>query len=360
MGGDFKNPQNRFPNAAGFLGQLQEKCFEEKRLFSCGIELLTRCQMKCIHCYLPQHHHSGLSRDVLRNLLDQLFELRCMSVGFSGGEIFLQKDLFDILGYATQKNFFIRLKTNGALIKPGMAKKIAGYSILQIDISLYGPNAAIHDGITRRKGSFEATLGAIRALKKNHLNVNLSAIILKQNVSSFRAIAALGKRLRCKVNFSSALLPRLDGDLAPLRLMASKKSRDKLDHFVRQRYAETGERMLKQLSLKEKTRLCRRTWATSICVRSNGDVVPCTLISKSYGNILRQPLSRILKNPLKKYLSEKISIADTEGCSACVMQRECWNCRGLAYIETKEILGSSRLLCYYNDILSSLPGGCGE
>ena len=69
------------------------------------IELTYRCNLKCSHCYLPggQSEKSGesgereLTTGEVKKVLDQLAEEGCLFLAFTGGEIFLRKDVFEIL-----------------------------------------------------------------------------------------------------------------------------------------------------------------------------------------------------------------------------------------------------------------------
>jgi len=341
-------------NAINLLARLKEKCYEDNRLFSCVIELLTRCQLRCTHCLIPQHNQPGLSRKVIFNLIDQLADLRCPTVCFTGGEIFLRSDLLDIIKHASKRNLFIRLKTNGALITKSTADKLADNAIMQIDVSLYGPNAAIHDRITGSKGSFRSTINAVRLLKKRNLNVEMIVTFMKQNASYFKAISDLCASLNCGITYSSFILPHLNGNLKPLKLMVTNKQRSRINNYFQGGQPKVINSALEDTrDMKNKSNLCRTVWSTMIYICSNGDVNPCTILYQKYGNILQKPLSKILKSPLRDYLSRKISINDIEDCSACYRRNECENCRALAHIDTKEILGNSRLICYYMNMRDS-------
>ncbi|MBU5593191.1 hypothetical protein KQI89_15690 [Clostridium sp. MSJ-4] len=57
------------------------------------IELLTRCNWRCQHCYIPEHNNSGLSTNEWFNILHQLRAIGCFDILFTGGEPFYRDDI---------------------------------------------------------------------------------------------------------------------------------------------------------------------------------------------------------------------------------------------------------------------------
>src|ERR1700760_2290774 len=80
------------------------------------IDLTWRCNERCIHCYLDHEDAAELTLDELRTLLDSLAEAGVFFLTLSGGEIFLRKDLEQIVAHARACSFDIKLKTNALLI----------------------------------------------------------------------------------------------------------------------------------------------------------------------------------------------------------------------------------------------------
>ena len=98
------------------------------------------------------------------HVVDQLADLGVFNLALSGGEILVRRDLFEIAEYARSKRFLLRLFTNGTLIKPANADRIAALHPFAVEISVYGADAATHDAITQCPGSFAATLRALHLL----------------------------------------------------------------------------------------------------------------------------------------------------------------------------------------------------
>src|SRR5579859_6689524 len=87
-----------------------------------SIEVTRRCPLECQHCYnnLPMGDHDARRREMSAEehfrLLDELVEMGCFWLLYTGGEIFARKDFIEIYTYAKKKGFLITLFTNGTLI----------------------------------------------------------------------------------------------------------------------------------------------------------------------------------------------------------------------------------------------------
>lgn len=56
---------------------------------SVTIELGTACNLRCMHCYIPNHGHSELSIETIEQIFHQLRELGTFELVLTGGEIFV-------------------------------------------------------------------------------------------------------------------------------------------------------------------------------------------------------------------------------------------------------------------------------
>ena len=105
------------------------KMAKQHRLLSVHWELTYRCNETCTHCYLdvfqPNATVAGeLATAQIKSTLDQLAAMGVLNITFSGGEILVHRDFFEIAAYARRKRFAIRLMSNGLLIHERMADRI--------------------------------------------------------------------------------------------------------------------------------------------------------------------------------------------------------------------------------------------
>ena len=80
---------------------------------SVHLDLTYRCNEHCIHCYLDQEDHGEMNTAEIKGVLDQLAAAGVFFLVFSGGEIFLRTDLFELIEHARSLMFCVKLKTNG-------------------------------------------------------------------------------------------------------------------------------------------------------------------------------------------------------------------------------------------------------
>ncbi len=84
-----------------------------------SIELTHRCPLECQHCYnnLPMSdvnaRNQELTFDEHIRLLDELVEMGCLWILYTGGEVFARKDFLDIYTEAKKRGFLITIFTNG-------------------------------------------------------------------------------------------------------------------------------------------------------------------------------------------------------------------------------------------------------
>lgn len=137
----------------------------------------TICNLRCSHCFIscsPENHsHPMMSFEQVKGYLEEAFELGVREYYFTGGEPFMNRDIFDILKAALAQGPTSVL-TNGVLIdakKAAKAKVLSQESEYSFDlrISLDGYDAETNDPI-RGEGTFVRILAGIGELAKVGLN----------------------------------------------------------------------------------------------------------------------------------------------------------------------------------------------
>jgi MoaA/NifB/PqqE/SkfB family radical SAM enzyme len=105
------------------------------------LDLTYRCNERCVHCYLDHEDHGEMSTAEILDLLDQLAEAGVFFLILSGGEIFLRKDLFEIVEHARKLQFSVKLKTNAVMLRearPGASRHLG---VQMVQISVYSHDA---------------------------------------------------------------------------------------------------------------------------------------------------------------------------------------------------------------------------
>ncbi|MFO1338587.1 MAG: heme d1 biosynthesis radical SAM protein NirJ [Burkholderiaceae bacterium] len=145
--------------------------------------LIRRCNLTCAHCYAlsADHEYEGeLSTAEVFGVMDDLKAFRVPVLILSGGEPLLRPDLFEIAARAKAQGFYVGLSTNGTLIDEAMADRIAATGFDYVGISLDGLRET-HDRFRRLQGAFDASLAALRHLRRRDVRLGLRYTMTAMN-----------------------------------------------------------------------------------------------------------------------------------------------------------------------------------
>ena len=161
-----------------------------------SIDLTYRCNNHCRHCWLriaPDSTDAGreLALDEIRGIVEEARSLGCREWTISGGEPMLRPDFPEIFDYVVSRSAGYTLITNGTLITPAIARllKRPGSKL----VSLYGATADVHDGITRRVGSFQELAQGISHLRSAGTAFTVQIVPMKGNFRQFDDMVRLAE-----------------------------------------------------------------------------------------------------------------------------------------------------------------------
>lgn len=180
-------------------------------------ELTYRCNFSCKHCYLPlsyRKYRELKTKDIIF-ILNQLRDIGCLYLGFTGGEPFMRKDIIKILGHAKRKGFELIIYTNGSLIEKKVAKELSLLNPNKVDITLPAMTKVAFEQITGVSGSHDKVFKAIELLYKNKVNLGFKTCLLKENEAEIKEIEDFAASLGALHRLDDMLSPRLDGSREP-------------------------------------------------------------------------------------------------------------------------------------------------
>jgi len=155
--------------------------------------LIRRCNLACMHCYSISadiDFPGELSTEEVFRVMDDLKSFRVPALILSGGEPLLRPDLFAIAERAKSMGFYTALSTNGTLIDAPLAARIHDTGFDYVGISLDGLEAT-HDRFRRKKGSFAASLTALRLLRELGVKVGMRFTMTADNAADFEPLLDL-------------------------------------------------------------------------------------------------------------------------------------------------------------------------
>ena len=316
-----------------------KKTMEKHIPFIVHWELTYRCNLKCAHCYcLHDSESDELSLREIMSVLDRLAEMQTLFLTLSGGEVLVRDDFFEIARYARKKNFAIRLLTNGTRITDTVADELEKIHPLSVEMSLYAADAALHDAITGKEGSFEKTVRAFHLLHKRGLKTKVKSLLMKQNAHQLQALRELSRELGADMVYDFTVVPKDDGTKGTLNFRLDEKDMteifsddDKASHF------EPAQ------AVDDNTFMCS-SGMNNFLISPYGEVYPCVGLKIGAGNVRKQSLEDINNSEtLKKVRNTKFS--ELWACRDCGLSGYCTRCPGLAAAEDGDYLGPSQAYC---------------
>jgi radical SAM protein with 4Fe4S-binding SPASM domain len=219
-----------------FSRSIHERYCDGRAPIEVSVEVTRRCPLHCLHCYnnLSAGDHAARARELSTDehfrLLDELADLGCFWVLYTGGEIFARKDFLEIYTYAKKKGFLITLFTNGVLIDEAVADHLAEWPPFAIEITLYGRSKETYEALTSVPGSYDRCMKAIELLRERSLPLKLKTVSTTVNKHEVWAIKRFAEEdLHAEFKFDSLISPRIDCSQSPLAVRLSPEDVVALD-----------------------------------------------------------------------------------------------------------------------------------
>ena len=297
------------------------------------IELTSKCNENCIHCFIPPELKiSSIDRDLMISILNQCREMEVLDIGFSGGEPMLHPDFCEFLKHAKDLDFNVTVLSNLTLLNKDIEDMLLYKHPSCVKVSLYSMDSVIHDQITMVEGSQKITKHNIEKLVENGIPVQINCPVLKQNKDSFDEVINWGQSIGCTVSTDYLIAAREDGSIDNLQNRLSKEDLDSVITKILTQNAvvksDFQDMKIDQLNAypNPDELLCGIATST-LCIVSNGDVYPCAGCQRwSCGNANFTSIRDIWSNsPLLKYL-RTIRRKDFKKCTTCKDKDFCSMC----------------------------------
>lgn len=163
-------------------------CAVPYRPRNCVWELTLACNLRCQHCGSRAgcRRPDELTTAEALDLVEQLADLGCELVTLSGGEPLLRDD-WDLVAQAVaRRGIPVNMVTNGTLVDPAMARRIAAAGLSNVGVSIDGP-PDLHDQI-RGAGTYLRTTQGIRHLRDAGVSVAVMTTVNRRNLPLLRAV----------------------------------------------------------------------------------------------------------------------------------------------------------------------------
>lgn len=299
------------------------------------IEVTDKCNLRCKHCYLEasSENTNMLSLDNFQKILSELEKNMVVNVEFTGGELFVNPDIYEILKLAYKKFTIVGILTNGTILENNILELLTKNKDRTIvNVSLDSTNSEIHDRFRGVPGSFEKTCKNIKRMTQNGITVRIASSIFKENMWEIDKLAQLTLDLGAKM-FSFNFVEEF-GRGSNLYKEAYKDL--KVTEYVEYLNAVI-KKYEKIIPIQNEQRILNKrncgAGVNSIVIDATGNIRPCVL-SPSWcdmGNLLEKPFKKIMEMEIYKRLSKLLPPYKDNGCDP--------DCRYLSYCKGCYIKG---------------------
>ncbi len=342
-----------------FYQETEEKVFENTRDFfmeevqgrplisNIQFELSSRCNERCIHCYIPnnkKNHGFEMPTHKVKSILDEFSEMGGIHVTLSGGEVLLHKNLLEIISYCRKKDFKITILSNLISLSDEQIPLLKEANLSLVQTSLYSMDPDVHDYITTVKGSWLKTKNAIEKLVAADIPVQISCPIMKANKNDYGKVVEYAHSLKIKVQTDFMLIARADLDTENLaNRLSLDETADVIKDIIKDdiKYYEETLTKVTRAELYEidperfkKQPVCGVGY-DNCCITANGDVYPCAgWQDYVLGNVYKQSLSEIWESSIRAKELRKITQGSFPQCLECEASDYCARCLVRNYNES--------------------------
>ncbi|HAQ41997.1 MAG TPA: radical SAM protein [Clostridiales bacterium] len=309
-----------------------DEYFENKpRLTNLHIEITSKCNERCVHCYIPHDNNvNHIEPDLFYNILEQCKKMNLLHVTLTGGEPMTHNNFSDFLKKCNEYNLSVNVLSNLTLLNDDIIEEMKRNGLLSVQVSLYSMDSNIHDSITQIKGSFEKTKNAILKLKENDIPLQISCPIMKQNINCYNDVIDWGKTHNINVGSDYVIIARYNHTTQNL---SNRLSINDVEEVINQRignepqYLELMEKDAeKKKYMNPEDTVCSVCYS-SICIADNGNVYPCAgWQDYVVGNVNETALNDIWKDSIKVQYLRSLRKRDFPKCIQCPENEFCTMC----------------------------------
>ncbi len=302
-------------------------------------ELTHTCNLKCVMCYNEPLARPELDTAECFDILAQLASAGALCLTFTGGEILTRPDFFAIAGEARRLGFALDLKTNGTLITPENAGRIAALAPLQVDLSLLGADADTFDAISGVSRTLERVLRGVRLLQEHGVRVKLNTLLMNANLSEQQAMVDLAINMGVYYEQVFKISP---GDRGSIRAGQHQLTPEQMAQAV----VADQTPFVPQLRSDE-SRTCS-VGLSSCLISPYGVVYPCIELRIPAGDLRQQSFVDIWRDgSIFGQLRERHVQGNLPDCRACAIRSYCeGRCAGIAWKDHGDPYGGHTLACW--------------
>ncbi len=308
---------------------------------SAQLELTSRCNLRCQHCYLgnqlEQHRKRSEERDTQAVLssLDSWAAAGVFHLVITGGDPMVRRDFAEIYRHAAELGMLVTVFCDGILVSDTILALFHTYPPRGIEISIYGATAETYETVTRVPGSHAMAWKGIHRLLDAGIRVILKTVLMTLNEHELGDMAQQAEALGCEFKFDAAIFPCLpDHSKEPLDLRVSPETAVKWDMAFperRRKWEAAVARPTPEAKVGDRIYTCGAGTTAFYC-DPFGNLSPCLMTTHYRYAAEGRDFQEVWQHELGEIRSRKRTRSG--GCLSGPLRNACTHCPAFNHLET--------------------------
>ena len=303
-------------------------------LYQLQMDITQSCTERCLHCYIPEYNPIFLPMEKLREVIDDFAMMGGLVLTLSGGECMMHPDFDEIVRYARSKDLIVTILSNLTLCDDAKIRLLKENEV-SVQASLYSMNAEVHDGITRRPGSWQKTKSAIEALRAAQIPCTLACPTMKQNYHDYLGVLNYARSLKMHAITDCIILGKMNGDTSNLACRLDLDETQQILEDItfravpmKSEFFSPGKKAMMQTDEEWMNDKVCGAGFSSICLSADGNYYPCAawggyVLGSCYQSSLREvweesPAILRLRKVRGRDFPKCAHCKDRDYCSVCM------------------------------------------
>jgi len=349
-----------------FSADVHQRQTGERVPLQVSIEVTRRCPLECLHCYnnLPMADMDARRREMSKEehfrVLDELVEMGCFWILYTGGEVFARKDFLEIYTYAKKKGFLITLFTNGTIINEQIADYLVEWPPFAIEITMYGRTRETYEALTQIPGSYDRCIRGIQLLKERKLPLKLKTVATSVNKHEVMAMRRFAEdELGVEFKMDGQINPRIDCSQSPLAVRLTPEELVALDMAApkgKSEYLRLAKHDLEKpanLSQIDTVYFCGGGM-NSFAINAWGEIGICVISQQETFSVRNGGVKAIWEQSLLQLRNRKRTRITK--CVECRIQSMCGMCPANGEMENDDKEAPVEFLCHVAHLRAAVIG----
>ena len=357
---DCDNPKTRkderiltADEVAALPATLLEKYFaKHPTLFEIQLDITQACTERCRHCYVPEYNPIFLPYEKICEILDEFRDMGGIHVSLSGGECMMHKDFIKIVKAIRERDCTVACLSNLTVCSDEIINALVEADGT-VQVSLYSMSPAIHDEVTRRKGSWLETMNAILRLRAAQIPIKISCPCLRINYKGYPDVMKFADSLKMDAQTDFIIMGKQDCDTSNLcNRLNLDETRTLLEDVIlkavpmNSEYFSPGKKEQMLTAEEWKTQKVCGACVNSMCLNATGEYYPCPgFAGVALGNCYTTSLRDVWLKSKETERIRSVSGSDFKKCAECMDRDYCSVCMCRNYNETGDMFKPAEHFC---------------